>query len=281
MRELMSRQNPDGGWPYCSGASWTEPTVYAMMAAGADDRGAAERGAAWLGRAQRADGGYAPQHQVAESTWVTSLALLLPAEWTGEEARTRALEWLIRLTGRETTPVYRLRQFLLGNERPPDQEFHGWPWFPGTAAWVGPTAMAILALGQAHRRRPSPRLAERVESGRQFLLARMCRSGGWNHGSARALGYDGRPYPETTGMALLALSGTRSPAIDRALDAASRALGECRSMDGQNWLRLGLLAHGRAPADCPPAMPCRTVRDRSLALLVERAAAGRNPFLAP
>jgi hypothetical protein len=278
---VIEKQNRDGGWPYSTGVSWTEPTAYAALAAYvAGERGAAERGAAWMARMQRPDGGFAPQPGVEESTWVTALALLLPPELTDRASRRRALDWLLQLTGKETTPVYRLRQFLLGNQRPPDQQFDGWPWFPGTAAWVGPTALALLALRKAHRRSPSTHLAERLDFGRRFLLSRMCRGGGWNHGATRALGYDSRPYPETTGMALLALSGVRSPEIATTLDAASTTLEECRSADGLNWLRLGLLAHGRLPAGyCPPPLPYRTVRDRALAVLVEQALAGRNPFL--
>jgi hypothetical protein len=278
---LLRRQNRDGGWPYATGPSWTEPTVFAVMAASTAQRhDAAARGIAWLRGLQRPDGGWAPQCGVEESTWVTALAALLPPRQIGIERHERAISWLVRLTGRESSPIYRLRQWLLGVNPPADQSFHGWPWFPGTAAWVGPTAFGILALEQEQRRRPTLAIAERIELARRFLLARMCREGGWNHGSARALGYDARPYPETTGMALLALHGIQSPEIERGLAAAQRFLNECHSIDGINWLRFGLAAHARLPAGyCPPALPFHTVRDASLALLADGGAAGRNPFL--
>jgi hypothetical protein len=213
---------------------------------------------------------------------VTALVALLPPEQLGASAHARAIAWLLGTTGRESTLTYRLREWLLGNPRPPEQEFPGWPWIPEAAAWVGPTSLAVLALDKEYRRRPSPAVRERIESGRRFLLARMCREGGWNHGSVRALGYESFPYPETTGMALAALHGVRSPGTERGLAVARRFLGECRSADALNWLRLGLLAHGQLPADyCHPLeIADRTLPDTSLGLLVAEAAKGRDFFLA-
>jgi len=280
VESVLRRQNRDGGWPFGSGASWTEPTVFATLAAlAAGRKDAALRAIDWLRRLERPDGGFAPQPAVEESTWVTSLVALLPPEELGGERHQRAVGWLLRLTGRETSRMYRLRQFLAGDTAAASQTLHGWPWFPGTAAWVGPTSFAMLALGQEQRRRPDPGLAERLDLGRQFLLSRMCADGGWNHGAARALGYEAQAYPETTGMALLALRGVRSPALDRALQAGSRFLADCRSCDAQNWLRLGLMAHGSLPAGYDPApLPARTNRDRAVALLANQAAAGKDAF---
>jgi hypothetical protein len=113
---------------------------------------------------------------------------------------------------------------------------------------------------------------ERIATGRKFLLCRMCEGGGWNHGSARPLGYDSDPYPETTGMALAALRGETAPQVGQALGVARRFLAECRSADALNWLRLGLLAHGGLPAGfAPPAdVACRTVPELSLHCLLEQ-----------
>ena len=275
---LLDKQNPDGGWPYTKGRSWTEPTAYAVLALlSARLKDAASRGVAWILSNRRPDGGWAPEPAVDESTWVTSLVALLPPDSLGPEAHLGAINWLLTVTGEESGSTYRLRQWLLGNSRPADQRNPGWPWVPGAAAWVGPTALAILALEQESRRNPSAVIQRRLADGRAFLLARMCQEGGWNHGSSRAAGYESRPYPETTGMALAALRGVVSPKIDRALDTASRFLAECRSADAQNWLTLGLAAHGRLSQDFRPSpdVRCRTLPDTSLALLVNAGERGR------
>jgi hypothetical protein len=280
---LARKQNRDGGWPYVRGSSWTEPTAYAVLALlAAGETEPAKRGLRWILATGRPDGGWPPQAGVGESTWVTALVALLPPEHLGASAHARAIAWLLGTTGRESTLTYRLREWLLGNPRPPEQEFPGWPWIPEAAAWVGPTSLAVLALDKEYRRRPSPAVRERIESGRRFLLARMCREGGWNHGSVRALGYESFPYPETTGMALAALRGVRSPGTERGLSVARRFLGECRSADALNWLRLGLLAHGQLPAGyCrPEGIENRTLPDTSLGLLVAEAEKGRDVFLA-
>jgi hypothetical protein len=280
--ELMRKQNPDGGWPYSSGPSWTEPTVYALLAAQAagGDEAAARRGYLWLRTQQRADGGWAPQPDVEESTWVTILAALLAPERLGEREHGRALEWLLGQTGAESGPMYRLRHFLLGIPLVEEERFPGWPWYPGTAAWVVPTALAILALGKAWRRTRAPELLARIDRGRRFLLSRMCRDGGWNHGSVRALGHESRPYPETTGLALLALAGVRAPQIGKALAVAETFLAQCSFSEGVSWLHMSLVAHGRLPVGCPAReTPSRNLRDEALAQLAAAAARGHNVFL--
>ena len=277
---LLSRQNRDGGWPYVRGGSWTEPTVYAVLALTArGETQAAARGVQWIHSTARRDGGWAPCAGVEQSTWVTSLVTVLPASLVGEEPHAGGIEWLLGTTGKESTGLYRLREWMLGNARPSELEFPGWPWFPGTAAWVGPTSLAILALEKENRWKPSRRIAERIEEGRRFLLRRPCRQGGWNHGSVHHLAYGSRPYPETTGMALAALRGVRSPVVDRALEVAGGFLGECHSADALNWLRLGLIAHGKLAAGyCPPEVACRTLSESSLDLLVAEEQKGRSLF---
>jgi hypothetical protein len=83
-------------------------------------------------------------------------------------------------------------------------------------------------------------------------------------------------------MALAAMRGVRSLATERCLAVAQRFLGECRSADALNWLRLGLLAHGQLPAGyCHPlTIADRTLPDTSLGLLVAEAERGRDFFLA-
>jgi len=286
-QELVDRQNPDGGWGYRrGGGSWTEPTCYALLALASDDPAlsdAARRGIKWLAARQRAGGGLAPRESVEESTWVTALVLLLPAAWAGEldrngVDRARAVAWVLDQTGRESSFVQKLRLRLLGATVDPSQAFDGWPWYPGAAAWVTPTALTILALEKLARQEDSAGIRERIAQGRSFLLARRCRDGGWNHGSTRALGYDSDSYPETTGMAVLALHASDANEIQDALRVAERHLANCRSREAASWLTLGLLARGRNPAPSQIDGHGGTT-EVALYALASAARAGRNLFL--
>lgn len=239
------------------------------------------RAAQWLRRCQRSDGGIAPQEQVSESTWLTVLPLLwLPALAEESIDRERAVEWVLAQTGRESGWVYRLRHCMLGTKSEIGIEHDGWPWYPGTAAWVGPTALSILALKKLSRQRSSVSgLKDRMEQGQAFLLDRRCRDGGWNHGSTRALGYDSDSFPECTGLVLLALEGAQSD-LAESIARAEQHLATTRSREAADWLRLGLMAQGRKPP--APALPLRGgPMEAAVAALADAAATGNNLFLQP
>jgi hypothetical protein len=227
-----------------------------------------DKGLSWLRKAQRQDGGWPPQPAVDQSTWVTSLGILVLADFHETARLQAALAWLERQTGQESTFLARLRRILLGQQLEVGEGTHGWSWFPGTAAWVMPTAMSILALEKI----AAGAAVERIRMGREFLLARICRDGGWNHGSSRALGYEANSYAETTGVALLALHGAASPRLEAALAKAEEQLARCRSAQGQSWLRMGLMAHGRKPVAAPePIVENGSVLDSALLLLAAAA----------
>jgi hypothetical protein len=282
INSIISLQTRDGGWPYRKGGGpWTEPTALALLVqlAAKPNEQNFERGLVWLRAAQRQDGGWPPSPSVAQSTWVTAIVMLLPREVLGRTPYMRGLDWLMGQTGQESTFVYKLRNELLGNTTGVAEARSGWPFFPGAAAWVTPTAISILALEKARRYRPDSEIQKRIETGREFLLDRICRDGGWNYGRSRVLGVDADSYPETTGQALLALGNVTSPKLKQALVVAEEHARRCQSISGLSWLRLGLHAHGIAVSGPERRFPCRNLVDSELSLLAQAAIEGHNVFL--
>jgi hypothetical protein len=283
LEALVRIQNRDGGWPYRHGdGSWTEPTVFALLAqlATKSDSQSMERGFTWLRACQRPDGGWPPRPSVAQSTWVTALVALLSHDEIGRAHYASTVEWLMGQTGQETSSfVFKLRNELLGDVAGVSEARTGWPFIPGAAAWVTPTSLTILALEKARRSQAAGRIQQRIETGRQFLLERICHDGGWNYGRSRVLGVDADSYPETTGQALLALNRVQSPQMEKALTAAREQARHCQSAEALSWLRLGLQAHGIVVDGPQHDLPCRHVVDSALAILARAAVDGRNIFL--
>ncbi len=279
MIDWKSKQNRDGGWAYDGkGSSWTEPTALVLLAqtAAQVDRSSFEAGIKFLRNTQRRDGGWSPHPDIAESTWVTALAALLPAEAIGPAQIKRALDWLNDHAGEESSWTFKLQQRLQGIH---DDDPAGWPWFPGAAAWVIPTSYGIMAFERALAREESSRYRGRLNFAREFLVRHMCADGGWNHGSSQALGHYTDSYPETTGIGLAALrpgaDGKYKDAIERAKTAARRHFETCRTAEGVAWLRIGLAAHGEIAPPRPGMIP-RTTVDAALTVI---ASAPRNPLL--
>lgn len=275
--DLKHQPNPDGGWAYSRGCSWTEPTVLALLAhlaAGVRNENY-YGGLKFLRSVAAPDGGFRPHPAVAESTWVTAAVTLLPEEAIGEQQYRRAIDWLKGQTGQESSLNFRFRRWLSGST---DRYPEAWAWFPGAAAWVIPTAFGILAFEKARAKHPDSALDERIRSAQDFLLSRMCVDGGWNHGSSRALGKDGDSYPETTGIALLALASLPpSRAIDKAKAAALKHLETCSGAEGQAWLSMALAAHRTKATVSTPAV-CHTTVEEALTVM---AAASINPLRTP
>jgi hypothetical protein len=271
---LIAGQNADGGWGASAGGrSWTEPTAWALVALQGRAPEAVGRGVSWLRKAQLADGSWPASPGAGGGTWVGAVAALLPAEVLGAEAHARALERVAAGASGVPGRVERVRQWMLGvkpAEGPPTQ---AWPWVPGTAPWLTPTVFSLLALGKDAGARG--RYATLLENGRNYLFERQCADGGWNHGSSRVLGYDGASYPETTGLALLALRGVKGAAMQKGLAAAERHARKCQTVEGAYWLRLALWSHGREAVFEPPRKES-DYREMALGVIVERCMAGEG-----
>ena len=274
---LLEVQQADGGWGYGATSSWTEPTSYSILALRAAD-GPAEaigRACEWLARHQLPDGGWSPGPAVELSTSVTSLALLALTGMSGYgDVAERGVECLLRQAGAETTLLARMVRVAMGVKSTSDHS--GWPWYPGASSWVIPTSLSIIALGKHRQGRCGQAIVRRVVEAQGFLLSRRCPDGGWNHGGLFKPDEKPESYPETTGLALLALQGRGG--IEISLRCGEKHARYPRSSEGTSWLRLGLAAHGRGGEI--PGMQYRdwTINETALGIIVQNLERIGNPF---
>jgi len=250
VRELLFRaQNSDGGWGYFPGKeSWLEPTAYAWLAlSGASGSTAAsDRALTLIAGWQRPDGGWSPNGRVKESTWVTSLALIVlaAARRTAGAPFQRGVEWLMGAKGVEGSWLNRAaaRLGLLDPGR--DLSLTGWPWLAGTSSWIEPTAHALAALRKASGRAD---IVARIGEGTAQIWSLRCVDGGWNYGAPNALHVNLPSYPETTALALAGLAGSSHPKLADAVERARGLAAQTRSPMASAWLALALRLHGVEP----------------------------------
>src|SRR5581483_1823913 len=198
---LHVSQNPDGGWGYRQGgSSYVEPTAAVLLALQFTDLAPSimERARGWLRSVQRADGGWGIAPLDDESGWMTGWAVWALAE-TDRDAAQRGADWLLAAAGLRVTDPAQIE----GVERVLhiNPAMTGWSWQPGDAAWIFPSALALLALDAVGIRNHP-----RVQEGIRYLLDRAIATGGWNIGNPFMIASNLSPTVENTALALRALA---------------------------------------------------------------------------
>jgi hypothetical protein len=289
VERLLALQNPDGGWPYNRGTSWTEPTALVVLALQSEPSPATNaalgRGLSWLLTKQRIpEGGWAPNPSVKECTSVTSVATLaiLPLAQSARAdlhraSLDRAVTWTACQVYRNDFSLSLLLARTLN--LPPARAPGSVPWYPGTAGWVMPTSLSVLALSRAAREANRSDLRDLAAQSCSYLLSRRCADGGWNHGGSKTRSEDATSYPETTGLALLALRAASVTPAAESIAIAARFAAHPESIEGLSWLQLAL-QHPGQPVPDPPILPkFRTARDLALRLLALSSLKGSNVLL--
>jgi Squalene-hopene cyclase C-terminal domain len=239
---LLQSQHADGGWGYrARGVSYVEPTAAVMLALTNDD--ARGRARDFLLSIQRADGGWGIAAMDDESGWMTAWAVLALAAFPeARDAVARGAQWLIDTEGLRVTDA--ASRAIINQRLQIDSTLRGWPWQPGDAAWVHPTALAMLALC-AFGRSNEPR----VRDGIVYLSDRAVADGGWNIGNPEMLG---KIVPATVQDTAVAL---------RALRAAGVGTNDTRVAQAIHFLR-DQTVRAKTPAEL--AWGIYTLRDWSI-----------------
>ncbi len=237
---LLRTQNPDGGWGYRSrGMSYVEPTACVLLAlsktvATADSslNQSRERGLGFLGSLQHTDGGWGVGAIDTESGWMTAWAVYsLAALQANNSALERGVGWLLASQDVWATSEQDRQQMR--------QLFHidstliGFPWRPGDASWVYPTALSLLALCAAGKAQ-APKSRQAIA----FLLDRAVDSGGWNFGNPEMVGEPMAATVQDTALSVLALraAGERSDSrIGQALEFLTQAVQSTTVTSDLTW----------------------------------------------
>ena len=164
-----------------------------------------------------------PNHP--EAIWPTPMAVLA---WnnasTFQDHKTRALDFLLNVAGSD-----------------------GWPWTANTHTWVQPTALCMISIKVAEAVDQT-----RIQLAKHMLMNRQLPHGGWNYGSTMVFGQELRPFPETTGAALNALSGqVPHRMIKTSLNYLANEISRLHTPIALGWGLLGLGAWEMRPSSWP------------------------------
>ncbi|HNQ01039.1 MAG TPA: terpene cyclase/mutase family protein [Syntrophales bacterium] len=240
--EIWKRRLPEGGFASRPGGEYRpDATAWAILAlrVGGIDSQRLLAEMRRLGGSQLKDGRIALSPEHPEVYWPTPLAIFA---WhrTPEFSRgaSRAVSFLLKTSG---------SHFKRDPNSPGghDTSLRGWGWTEDTHSWIEPTALSILALRSAGHNDH-----ERVSEGARLLLDRQLSRGGWNYGNTTVFGTELASMPESTGLALSALSGlTAGQAVSGSIAKIKESVRSLKTPLSLGWAILGLSAWGERPSD--------------------------------
>lgn len=240
------RQLPLGGWSYFDSAqSSVEATTLAVMALSMESSDAARAGLDLLARMQRRDGAWPAFDGDTDGSWTTAL-VLCALNGTGEfaSAREKAFHWLVSERGREGHWFWRWKFKTADRKVRFDPDKYGWPWASGSASWVIPTAVSVIALKQYTVCNRLEASEKRIKLGVEMLLDRVCVAGGWNSGNGIVYRVPLRPHVEATAIALLALQDEqRNVMIDKSLEWLKLSAASINAVASLAWCILSLFVY--------------------------------------
>lgn len=252
--ELVSLQNPDGGWGAGAGkASNTETTALAVAALRAlGERSAPDRalrGAFWLIQHQRPDGALRLNGVTSAGSWTTALAIVALSMFPEQQsAALEAARWLLGQEGSKPGILAEIILFVTGKSKANDlnRDLIGWSWVPNSFSWVEPTSYALIGLKKVKSSLRGTRVDERIAQGEAMIYDRMCKGGGWNYGNSNVLDYALWPYPDITAIALLAVQDhAGEPANRQSLETLRKTAAETNSGLACAWAAICLSLYGQ------------------------------------
>jgi hypothetical protein len=210
---ILAHQHESGGWGYASESlPAVEPTATVLLAIREEPTAleAFNRGLEWLRKSQNSDGGWGYTSGDEESNWLTAWAVLVLGRigqvddgFRGGAAWLANVATLYQVAHDEMESVF-------GVTAVQGPASKCWPWLPGEATWIEPTALSILALGAAEK---TDEIQNRMEAGVHYFQERRCPGGGWDVGNPPMFGSTAPARTQTTACVLLSLNSLSPESI--------------------------------------------------------------------